>query len=577
MILKKGVLFLLTLAGFLTSSCMNSQMLYQSHTSPYCAKSDLDKMVVKVIAGYNFRMEKTVYPKDRYQPIAFFPGTENVSSGSGLYISQDGLIVTNRHVVEGRDAVLVRSSFDEKFIPARVLYIDSRYDLAFIYTGEETEHYFDVSNVDKEEPQKGSSFFIVGYPLDQRQKEPSVTKGVFSRKVSMQAKGGILYQTDASANPGNSGGPVFDSGGNLVGIIFSKKAGLNVEGYSLAVPAYEVVNRIEKIREKEPPDDNYKNFAKTLVWQFEGKPAMIIIAKLQEKCEKNENADVCMALSAALWNRYALTYSAGEYELSDNLRLFSYHYFFKADNIGYKRRNNFVSRMEVVENEIRDIYVAVEQKGIFRSVLWRFKEPSLEKEKTLCLKGNKYHCYLFAQQLYKRRYYNSQYESLSFDIFGWLNNLGLVYPEFIILTAEKIFENYDVYFSAGRAEELFDTRMESLLSLLSAIAEKDKTVKVEKYYLELLKNGVSGVSPIEIEKLECSEKFRLLGHIQLLNKMNPRGSYMEYIKSASSKTEQADRIRRLWYEVNLFQKRYQEKEFAIEMIKKELQNWISAI
>jgi serine protease Do len=164
--------------------------------------------------------------------------------GSGFIISSDGLILTNAHVVQGAREVIVKMS-DRREFRAKVLGADSVTDVAVLRieaTGLPT-----VRLGDPRKLEVGDPVLAIGAPYGLEQ---SVTKGIVSAKGrSLPGDSAIVpfIQTDAAVNPGNSGGPLFDGSGAVVGInsqIYSESGGF--QGLSFAIP----INLALKVRDQ---------------------------------------------------------------------------------------------------------------------------------------------------------------------------------------------------------------------------------------------------------------------------------------------------------------------------------------
>ena len=164
------------------------------------------------------------------------------SLGSGFFISEDGYILTNNHVVKGADDILVRLS-DTKEFHAELVGADAETDIALIkIKSDEKMPYLELG--DSDSILVGDWAIAVGNPFPQLGLDRTVTVGV----ISALGRSGLVFgqdnpifqnyiQTDASINPGNSGGPLVDIYGNVIGInsaIVSPSGG-NV-GIGFAVP-----------------------------------------------------------------------------------------------------------------------------------------------------------------------------------------------------------------------------------------------------------------------------------------------------------------------------------------------------
>lgn len=166
-------------------------------------------------------------------------------SGSGSIIDHQGHILTNYHVIENAQQVEVAlydgSTFDAKFVGA-----DPVYDLAIIKIDAPAEKLFPVEIGDSSRLKVGMRVFAIGNPFGL---ERTMTAGIVSSlNRSLQIRGNrsikAIIQTDAAVNPGNSGGPLLDSRGQLVGVntAIATSAGQSA-GVALSIPAT-LVNRV---------------------------------------------------------------------------------------------------------------------------------------------------------------------------------------------------------------------------------------------------------------------------------------------------------------------------------------------
>ena len=158
-----------------------------------------------------------------------------VGSGSGVIISTDGYIMTNNHVVESADEIEVTLN-DNRTFSAKVIGRDTQTDIALIKI--EGNNFPTIPFGDSEKLKVGEWVLAVGNPFNLTS---TVTAGIVSakgRSISMgRSKIESFIQTDAAVNPGNSGGALVNTKGELVGIntaIYSETG--NFAGYSFAVP-----------------------------------------------------------------------------------------------------------------------------------------------------------------------------------------------------------------------------------------------------------------------------------------------------------------------------------------------------
>lgn len=160
------------------------------------------------------------------------------SSGSGVIISKDGYLVTNHHVISDAKKVTVILCDGTQY-DAKIVASDAKSDLAVlkIEATELTPAVF--GNSDK--TILGEVAIAIGNPLGTF--GGSVTTGVISglnREISIEGSIMNLLQTDAAVNPGNSGGGLFNSKGELIGIVNAKSTGSDVEGIGFAIPTNDV-------------------------------------------------------------------------------------------------------------------------------------------------------------------------------------------------------------------------------------------------------------------------------------------------------------------------------------------------
>ncbi|MGL4241590.1 MAG: trypsin-like peptidase domain-containing protein, partial [Beijerinckiaceae bacterium] len=170
------------------------------------------------------------------------------SVGSGVFVSAEGLIVTNHHVIEGMTDVKVALS-DRREFDADVVLRDPRTDLAVLRVKGGDGKFAALALGDSDQLEVGDIVLAIGNPFGVGQ---TVTQGIVSALARTQV--GVsdyqfFIQTDAAINPGNSGGALIDMQGRLVGIntaIFSRSGGSH--GIGFAVPANMVRTVIDSAR-----------------------------------------------------------------------------------------------------------------------------------------------------------------------------------------------------------------------------------------------------------------------------------------------------------------------------------------
>lgn len=158
-------------------------------------------------------------------------------TGSGAVVSPDGWVMTAAHVVSGQTDIKVRTRTGTS-IPARVVAMDVRQDVALLRAEGDTWACLPLAGAPAE---VGDELYAIGSPLGEAL-EFSVSKGIVSgaRRV-----GDIRFlQTDASLNPGNSGGPLVGMDGSVLAVVSWKVAGEGMEGLGFGVPVDATVEKL---------------------------------------------------------------------------------------------------------------------------------------------------------------------------------------------------------------------------------------------------------------------------------------------------------------------------------------------
>ena len=169
-----------------------------------------------------------------------FQTPKRTAAGSGVIISTDGYIVTNNHVVDGADELMVTLN-DNKEYSARIIGADATTDLALIKIDAKNLPAIQIANSD--DVKIGEWVLAVGNPLGLNN---TVTAGIVSAKARSMNTGGVtsMIQTDAAINQGNSGGALVNTAGALIGInaMLASPTGSNI-GYGFAIPT-SIMNKV---------------------------------------------------------------------------------------------------------------------------------------------------------------------------------------------------------------------------------------------------------------------------------------------------------------------------------------------
>jgi serine protease Do len=163
-----------------------------------------------------------------------------VGLGSGFVIHPDGYVITNQHVVSGEHQISVtlfkqgESELEHvQFKKVRIVAMSPHADIALLKIEDGDDHSFKtVPFGDSTKLRQGQTVFAVGSPLGL---DRSVSEGIISL-TNRVLEGKLFVQTTAQVNPGNSGGPLFNLRGQVIGINDLKLVGIGLEGLSFAIP-----------------------------------------------------------------------------------------------------------------------------------------------------------------------------------------------------------------------------------------------------------------------------------------------------------------------------------------------------
>lgn len=168
--------------------------------------------------------------------------------GTGFALSGNGYIVTNYHVINGADSISVQNAAGTVY-KARAIYVDPSVDIAVLQITdtafrnlEPVPYTFKKSN-----SELGEDVYTIGYPRD----EIVLGKGYLSSATGYNGDT-IAYQVSIPVNPGNSGGPLMDSKGNVIGLINGKQT--QVDGAAFAIKSNYLLKAIQAI-----PSDSLSN------------------------------------------------------------------------------------------------------------------------------------------------------------------------------------------------------------------------------------------------------------------------------------------------------------------------------
>ncbi len=228
--------------------------LIQSYSKPVPESfADLaEKLMPSVV---NISTSTTVITKSNPLPFQFPPGSpfgdmfkefgnpqerQSAALGSGFIIDEKGIVITNNHVIQDADDIIVRVNGDQEF-KAKVLGADPLMDIAVLQL-ETNEKFIPVSFGDSDKARIGDWVIAIGNPFGLG---GTVTAGIISarnRSIGLSRYEDFI-QTDASINSGNSGGPLFDMEGNVIGIntaILGRNGSIGI-GFSIPSNSAQIV------------------------------------------------------------------------------------------------------------------------------------------------------------------------------------------------------------------------------------------------------------------------------------------------------------------------------------------------
>mgnify|MGYP001338231325 CR=1 FL=1 len=162
------------------------------------------------------------------------------SSGSGFFINNKGYFVTNNHVVKGCKQSKI--TFKEESVDAEVVATDQTLDLALLKAKVKPRNYLNLSD---DPPEKLQKIYVAGYPFGKGLSDDlKLTQGIIS-SVKGYGDNSNQIQIDAAINSGNSGGPIVDEDGDLVGVAVSGLNKSKAEGIAFGIKSAAVKNFLD--------------------------------------------------------------------------------------------------------------------------------------------------------------------------------------------------------------------------------------------------------------------------------------------------------------------------------------------
>lgn len=222
------------------------------------SKAVVSVVITKDVPKYRSLFDEQDFPfffRDPFSQRNYDTGEterKTVGEGSGFFVSSDGMIVTNRHVVDEMQADYTVIMSDKKEYSARVLARDPIQDIAILKIDGENFPALDLG--DSESLRVGQSAIAIGNSLGEFSNTVSrgIVSGLRRNLVAGSGLGGSerlsgIIQTDAAINPGNSGGPLLDLSGKVIGINVAMAQGAQNIGF--AIPVNSIKNALKEVKE----------------------------------------------------------------------------------------------------------------------------------------------------------------------------------------------------------------------------------------------------------------------------------------------------------------------------------------
>jgi putative serine protease PepD len=191
------------------------------HSSAGSSAATSQSSAIRPVSDANASTAKRVY-NDAKDAVAYISAqtAQGQATGTGFVVSSDGKIITNEHVVDGAQQVTVKLGTNGPERTAQVLGADASKDLALLKVDTGGQKLHALSLGDSSSVQVGDNTYAIGNPYGL---DHTLTSGIVSAlNRDLQAPDGATIpgaiQTDAALNPGNSGGPLLDADGRVIGV-----------------------------------------------------------------------------------------------------------------------------------------------------------------------------------------------------------------------------------------------------------------------------------------------------------------------------------------------------------------------
>lgn len=218
--------------------CMVSIYSVQHNSKQADSYLQMRKDVVKALRSQNTLIRNIQANAETTQPKTLAPGN---FGGTGFAVSTNGYLVTNLHVVKDADSVYVQNSAGESY-KVKVVHTDPMYDMAILKIEDSKFKNLPAIpyTIRKNSAGIGENVYTLGYPKD----DAVLGEGYVSSKNGFIGDT-TQYQVSIPVNPGNSGGPLLDNAGNLVGIISGKES--QADGAAFAIKSTYIIDAINAL------------------------------------------------------------------------------------------------------------------------------------------------------------------------------------------------------------------------------------------------------------------------------------------------------------------------------------------
>ncbi|MFP5042780.1 S1C family serine protease [Parasediminibacterium sp. JCM 36343] len=195
-----------------------------------------------------------------------------ISGGSGFLIDTKGFIVTNAHVLKGNSAIVVSNDGDE--FNADIVFIDGKQDLAILKIKDEDFKAIKALpySIGKTNIDLGEEIFTLGFPKN----DITYTQGYLSSNTGLNGDT-ATYQIQMNSNPGNSGGPVFNKNGEVIGVLSSRQT--QADGVTFAIKSKNLYSLIEELKKE---DTTFQKIKLPVTSSVKGKERKTQVKKIED-------------------------------------------------------------------------------------------------------------------------------------------------------------------------------------------------------------------------------------------------------------------------------------------------------